>query len=74
MGSTKQAYGKLASEGYQGGQMAKDIGFTPDYNILAGLGADGNRGARQYMRGLSQQQQNAITFDPAFSALFPVKQ
>ena len=74
MGSTKQAYGTLASQGYQGGEMAKSIDFTPDYKVLAGLGADGNKGARQYMRSLNQQQQNAITFDPAFSALFPVKQ
>ena len=74
MGSTKQAYGTLASQDYKGGEMAKSIGFNPDYNILAGLGADGNKGARQYMRSLNQQQQNAITFDPSFSALFPVKQ
>ena len=74
MGSTKQAYGTLASQGYKGGEMAKSIDFTPDYNVLAGLGADGNRGARQYMRSLNQQQQNAITFDPSFSALFPVTQ
>jgi len=74
MGSTKQAYGTLASQGYTGGEMAKSIDFTPDYKVLAGLGADGNREARQYMRSLSQQQQNAITFDPSFSALFPVTQ